>query len=154
MNILIISDDPEKESFRQIEIFKDFLQNKVKNKVDMFALSPECLFLNNRVISRRSDVSIILKKLEDILKSGLYSLYVVSLKVENFKKIFPSKRKNFLEMTEKYSRNSTIFIFGAPSILNNIKKFCEELEITLFLKPRPGVAKITNELKKQILNYV
>ena len=154
MKILIISDDPEKESFRQIEIFKDFLQNKVKNKVDLFALSPECLFLNKRVISRRTDVSIILKKLEGILKSGLYSLYVVSLKAENFRKIFPSEKKNFLEMTEKYSKNSTIFIFGAPSILNNIKKFREELEINLSLKPRPGVAKITNELKKQILNYV
>jgi len=35
-----------------------------------------------------------------------------------------------------------------------LKKSHEELEINLFLKPRPGVAKITNELKKQILNYV
>ena len=154
MKILIISDDPEKESFRQIEIFKNLLQNKAKNKVDLFALSPESLFLNNRLISRRTDIHIVLEKLESILKRGLYSLYIVSLKGENFKKIFPSEKKDFLEMTEKYTKNSTIFIFGAPSILNNIKKFHEELEINLFLKPRPGVAKITNELKKQILNYV
>ena len=98
--------------------------------------------------------SIVLEKLEDILKSGLYSLYVVSLKAENFGKIFPSERKNFLEMTEEYSKSSTTFIFGAPSILNNIREFGKELEINLFLEPRPGVAKITEELKKQILNYV
>jgi len=154
MKVLIISDDPEKDSFRPIKILRDSLQNKIKNKVDLFALSPQCLFLNDRVISERADVSTVLEKLEDVLKSGFYSLYVVSLKAENFKKIFPSERKDFLEMTEKYSKNSTVFIFGAPSILSNIKKFHEELEINLFLKPRPGVAKITDELKKQILNYI
>ena len=154
MKILIISDDPGKETFRQVENFKNLLQNKAKNKVDLLALSPESLFLNNRLIGRKIDTPKVLEKLESILKRGPYSLYVVSLKAENFKKIFPSEKRNFLEMIEKYSKNSTIFIFCAPSILNNIKKFREELEINLFLKPRPGVAKITNELKKQILNYV
>ena len=88
------------------------------------------------------------------MKSGVYSLYVVSFKAKDFKKIFPSEKKNFLEMIEKYSKNSTVFIFGAPSILNDTKKIREELEINLFLKPRPDVAKITNELKKQIINYI
>lgn len=154
MRILIISDDPKGTSFYQIAILKDLLQKKVKSKVDLFALSPEFLFFNNRVISRRTDVSTVLKKLENLLKRGLYSLYIISLKADNLMKVFPSENRNFLEMAKMYSKNAIIFIFGAPTILNNMEKFCEEPKINLFLIPRHGVAKITDELRKQILNYV
>ncbi len=57
-------------------------------------------------------------------------------------------------MIENYTKNSTIFIFGARSILNNIEKFREKLEVNLFLITRLGVSKITEDLKNQILNYI
>lgn len=154
MKTLIISDNPERQSFRQIEIFKDFLQNKVQNRVDIFALSSKSLLFNNRVISKRTNALRVLEEIEAVLKRGLYSFYIVSLEAENLKKIFPFEKANFLKMAEKHSKNSNIFIFGAPSILNNIEKFREKLKVNVFLTPRHGVAKITDEFKKQILNSV
>jgi len=154
MKILIISDNPERKSFRPIEVLKDFLQNKAQKKVDLFALSPKSLFLNGKVISKRTDASKVLEELEAILRKGLYSLYIISLEAHNLKKIFPSKKKNFLDMVDAYSKNSTVFVFGAPSMLNNIKENCGKLQVNLFLKPRPGVAKITKELKEQISEYI
>ncbi len=94
MKVLIISDNPKRQRFHQIELLKNTLQNKIKNDVDLFAISRDFLFFNSTVIKNGS--SMVLEELKSILKGKPYSLYVVSLEIENFKKILPFNKENFL----------------------------------------------------------
>ncbi len=147
MPILIISDDPERMSFSQILILKQKIQ-RLFPKVDLFIFSKGNILLNQKLIGKTKDIAI--RVLENILKKKKYNTIIISLSLNNLKKFLPKKR-NVLEIIKEVSPRTDIFIFGASSLLNKLKK--EELQ-NVFLFSRPGVNKLTIEFRNTVINHL
>lgn len=150
MNILLISDDPNRESFRQILRLKGDIEDITRKQVDLITFSPDGVFLNKKLTGKKLDVNVIFTTLENILKTKSYRICIISLELKYLKQLFPDER-NILDLINKTSPNATVFIFGANSILKPIRK---EKGKQVFLYARHGVAKITRELKSQIITYI
>ena len=153
MRVLMISDQLERKSFCQIESLKDALQNKTQQKIDLFVFSKES-FLFNGQKTKEIDVFQTLKKLESIIDSGRYSLYVVSLEKLNIEKLFFSSSENILLKISKNLDEVTMMIFAAQSVLNRIKELPIDQKINLFFFPRRGVSKTSKQFTKQILKML
>lgn len=151
--ILIISDQPKRPSFHQIENLREVLQIQLEQKIDLLVFSQKSLLFNEQ-IRKANDVAQILKEVESIIDRGLYSFYVISLEKSNIAKLFFSKEENILKMISKYPEKSTILIFVAQSVLNHIKEIYEHQKLDMYLFPRKGVSKISKEFKQQILNLL
>jgi hypothetical protein len=147
MNILIISDDPERKSFYQILGLKQRIQ-ELGGKVDMFIFSKKGIFLNKRKFQKRSVPAIGL--LEDILKKKEYATIVISVTLNSVKYLFPGKL-NILRSILRISPRTNTFVFGASSMLDRIEK---NEAIHLFFHPRHGVAKLTREFKNDLIAHI
>jgi hypothetical protein len=147
MNILVISDDPERKSFCQILDLEQRIQ-ELGGKVDMFIFSKKGIFLNRKQNQKRSVPPIGL--LEDILKKKEYATIVISVTLNSMKYLFPGKL-NILRSIPKISPRTDTFVFGASSMLDRIEK---DKAIHLFFYPRRGVAKLTREFKNDLIAYL
>jgi hypothetical protein len=56
-----------------------------------------------------------------------------------------------LDMIKDASPETTLFLFGASSVL---KKLGKQSSDHVFLYPRPGVSKLTIEFKNDVIDYV
>ncbi len=155
MKILMISDNPERPSFHQIENLREVLQSKLQKKIDLLVFSQKFFIFNEQKIEKHTFTQL-LNELKLILDRGLYSLFVISLEKSNGEKLFFSKDNNILDMISKYRDKSTVLIFTAQSVLNHVKEINEhnKLELKLYLFPRRGVSKISREFKQQVLKML
>jgi hypothetical protein len=147
MNILIISDDPERRSFCQILDLKQRIQ-ELGGKVDMFVFSKNGIFLNGKKVQKRSVPPIGL--LENILKKKEYATIVISVTLNSMKYLFPGER-NILRSIPRISLGTDMFVFGAPSMLDRIEK---DEATDLFFHPRHGVAKLTREFTNDLVAHI
>jgi len=148
MNILIVSDEPERKSFGQILSLKKEIQELNRDKVDLFVISTKGIFLNEKQIGK--EAGIFLKLLERLLIEKTYDLIVVSLELNNLEKLFLQKR-GFLDLIRDISPQTDAFLFGASRVLDILEK---GRMIRVFLYRRPGVSKLTLEFKNDVINYV
>lgn len=146
MNVLIISDDPERESFRQIVLLKREIENVTKKHADLITFSSSGLYFNQKLIIKQTNNLLI--KLHHIFKGKAYSLIIISLGLKYLKQLFPNKH-NILDIITKTSPKAVIFIYGANNIIRTIKP-----SDRVFVQPRHGVAKITQEFKNQVIAYI
>jgi hypothetical protein len=148
MNVLIVSDEPERKSFDQIISLKNEIQELGRDKVYLFIISNKGIFLNEERIEKRG--GIVLRLLERVLNERTYGLIVVSLELNNLKELFPPKG-NILDLIKDTSPQTDIFLFGASSILGKLER---ENTIRVFLYRRLGVSKLTKEFRNDVINYV
>ena len=148
MNALIISDEPERKSFGQILSLKKEIQGLCRNKVDLLIFSNKGIFLNREQIGKKAGTAV--KLLESLLSEKTYGLIVISLELNNLKKLFPEKR-SILELIKDTSPQTGTFLFGASSVLNKLEK---ERIVRVFLYSRPGVSKLTREFKNDVIDYI
>ena len=145
MNILIISDEPTLESFRQILALKRDIEDITKKQVDLITFSHNRVFLNQKPAAGSNEI---LTTLETALKRKKYSVLIISLTLKYLKQLFP-EGFNILDLIDNISPETTVFIFGAKSLLKTIGKRKQ-----VFSHPRRGVAKLTQEFKDQIIAYI
>jgi hypothetical protein len=148
MNILLISDDPERKSFGQIASLKKQMQGRGRNNVDLFIFSNKGIFLNQGKIGKKASLALTL--LERLISEKKHDLIVVSLKLNNLKKLFPEKW-NILDLIKRTSHKTDIFLFGAASVIDRLEK---ERKNRVFLYSRPGVSKLTSEFKNDLIAYI
>lgn len=79
-----------------------------------------------------------------------HDLVVISLELHNLKRLFLEK-PSILDFLKNRSPNTRVYVFGASSIINRIEK---NSGIHLSLYPRLGVAKLTCELKNDLIDYI
>lgn len=147
MNILLISDEPERESFCQITSLKKEMQGLARSNVDLFVFSNKGIFLNQKQIGEKA--SLALKLLERLISEKKPDLVVVSLKLNNLKKLFPEKL-NILDLIKSTSHKTDIFLFGAASVIDRLEKERNRV----FSYSRPGVSKLTSEFKNDLIDYI
>jgi hypothetical protein len=148
MNILLISDEPEKKTFEQITILKKEMEQAGRNGVDSFIFSKEGIFLNQKQIGKKANIT--LKLLEIVISRKKYDLLVISLKLSILKNLFLEKR-SILEIINNLSPKTNIFLFGASSVIDRLEK---EKTNHVFLYSRPGVSKLTSEFKNDLIGYI
>jgi hypothetical protein len=146
MNVLIVSDNPERKLFRQILKLKNDIGKIINGQVDLITLSSSGIFLNQKLIMEKTGG--ILNSLEPLLRGKVYSTFIVSLESKHLRQLFLNKY-NILNLIARTSPKAAVFIFGANRILKTIKQ-SEQVS----LHPRRGVAKLTKKLKKQIITYI
>lgn len=151
MNILLISDDPTSESFRQILSLKREIEGITRKRVDLITFSDDEVSLNQKQVVKKPIERDSFITLETILKREAYFLLIISLRLKFLKLLFPDG-ENILDLIEKTSSDVTVFIFGAESALKNVRK--EQRKLSIFLNPRHGVAKLTQEFKNKIITYL
>lgn len=147
MNVLIVSDDPERKSFRQILNLRREIRGLGRHKVDLLLFSNNGLFLNQDQIGKKANATVIF---ESVLRERTYGLIAISLKSSNLWKLFPEKR-TILDAIEENSPQTDTFIFGASSVLERLDK---ERAANLFLYSRPGVGKLTRDFKKDLIGRI
>jgi hypothetical protein len=147
MNILIISDDPERKSFCQILDLKQRIQ-ELGGKVDMLVFSKNGIFLNGKQVQKSSVPPAGL--LENILKKKKYATIVISVALNSMKYLFPGKLTT-LRLIPRVSPKTDAFVFGASSMLERIEK---DETMHLFFHPRHGVAKLTREFKNDLIAHI
>ena len=148
MNILVISDEPERKSFGQILSLKKEIQRLGRNKVDLFVFSNMGIFLNKRRVGKKADMA--LKLLESLMSEKTYGSIVVSLKLNNLEKLFPKKR-DILDLIKDASPQTDTFLFGASSVFSKLGK---RRTNRVYLYSRPGVAKLTCKFKNDVIDHI
>lgn len=151
MRVLIISDDPDRWSFRQVLTLKKNIENMDEKQVDLITFSSDGIFVNRKLKGKKMDVSTILSIFKNLLKSGTYDVFIMSLKRKYLKRLFRHDW-NVLDLINRTSPQATVFIFGASSILNDIKTGQWTQPISLHF--RNGVAKLTHELRNAIIEQI
>lgn len=92
MNVLIILDDPVRESFRQILSLKQGIEDLIRKQVDLITFSSDGIFLNQKRMEKELSTGAILSTLEDLLKRKAYLVCVMSLRLKYLKRVFPDGR--------------------------------------------------------------
>jgi hypothetical protein len=147
LNVLIIADDPESTLFHQISILEDAIKETGAN-VDSLIFSTRGAFFNKRKLQKKRHAEAYL--LEPILNEKAYVLIAVSLGLSNLKKLF-LEEPNALHFSKKFAPEARMYVFGASSILCKIKR---DSNVSPFVYPRPGVARLTREFKDDLVNYL
>jgi len=146
VNVLIIADDPEAPAFDQVTKLRKAIQELVE-KVDLLAFSREGIFFNQRKTSRKDNTDI--GSVQSIIANRKYTLIIVSLGTDNLKLFF--EKSNIMQFLRNSPSRIRMYVFGASRVLNEIET---SGSVDLFPYSRPGVAKLTQEFKNAILNYV
>jgi hypothetical protein len=146
MGVLIISDEPEKPSFHQIQLLKEEIQ-ALGEKVDLVTLTSTTICLNEKEIRKNS---ILMTFLEQRLLEKKYSTIVVSLVLKNLKRLF-SDSNNIVDIVQRLASETEIFVFGGHSLLKEVKK---DKSSNLFLYQRPGVGKVTKQFKQDLVDHI
>jgi hypothetical protein len=151
MNVLLISDDPEKSTFQQILYLKRRIENLRVERIDLVCFSRRGILLNSKILEREQDREIVLKVLEKVLEVGTYDLIGISLKADNLAKIF-SDGSNILDLAKRIRPQSALFVFGAVSVVSGFTKRKELGSLQVF--ERHGVAKVTHEFKEAVIEEI
>lgn len=144
MPFLIISDESKRPSFRPIEVFRKELMAIKNSKVDLFIYDNTITLEKSKKSKKNCELL-----LEEISNTK-YDVIIVSLQLQNLKKIL-LKKSNILKNVTAKSPNSTVFIYGAKSVLKRIPK---EKNLDIRMYTRKGVAKLTQEFKEDILEHI
>ena len=140
---LIITDEPENRSFKTIHNLKQRLERR-DNKVDIIAFSTDKTYLNKEKVSRKGGL---LDQLTVILKEGNYSVIVISLKIKYLSQLF-LEDNDIIKVIRSLSPGTAVFVFGASRILGKVKP-----TQNFFLYARSGVAKLTRQISKDVIDY-
>lgn len=151
MNILLISDDPERVAFDQILKLKKQIESLRVKRVDLASISQNGIFFNSQILEKNFDQSRVLSTLEKILKRRIYSIIVISLRLDYLKKIFLDDPR-ILDLIGMICPRPSVFVFGASSILSLVRKKDRFRSIQFY--HRLGVAKLTQEFKDAIINHI
>lgn len=149
MNVLIVSDVPSRDSFNQILILKNEIQENCACNVDLLAFDDGKLILNGRPIGETQGEQFF-ALFGRLLTEKSHSLIIFSLEKINLNRIFGID-KNVLKLIGKFVPEAAVYVFGASTVLANIAK---PKGLQLFLYPRPGVSKLTAELKKDVVERI
>lgn len=147
VKVLIIADDPEAPAFDQIIGLRKAIEELV-GKVDLLAFSRDCIFFNQKKISEKGDTNV--GSSQNILAKKRYTLIIVSLGTDNLKKLFFEK-SNIMQYLRNSPSRVRMYVFGASKDLNEI---LTSRSVDLVPYSRPGVAKLTQEFRNAILDYV
>lgn len=151
MNVLIISDEPDRESFRQILLLKQYIKNLLRKKIDLLTFSYNGIFLNGKWMRSELSPNAILSTLQNILKKKAYLVYIVSLELKYLKLVFQSEW-SILNLIKKISPQAAVFLYGANSILKEVK--IEQKTQSIFFYPRRGVSKLTRDFNNDIIKKI
>jgi hypothetical protein len=141
LKVLIISDDPESKLFYQITSLRKAIQELGEN-VDLLVLSDKGTFLNKKRIDEKVRENSRFLKL--ISREKPYAVIVVSLELNNLKKLFLEK-PNIFHFLRNCSPMTRTYVSGASSVLS---------KIPLLVYPRPGVTKLTRKFKEDLIDYI
>ena len=144
MRALIISDDPESESFAQITALRQQIELR-RYKVDLVVFQDEKIFLNRDKTEKKENPIELLKVL---LREKDYFIIVISLKIKYLVQLFP-QGDDFVTTLKSISPNSALFVFGASTILGGIKD-----KKNIFLYHRSGVTKTTTQFSNDIIDFL
>ena len=147
VKVLIIADEPEAPAFDQIIGLIKAIQELV-GKVDLLTFSRDSIFFNQKKISEKGDTNI--GSAQNILAKKRYTLIIVSLAVDNLKKLFFEK-SNIVQYLRNSPSRVTMYVFGASDIPDEI---VASRSVDLFPYSRQGAVKSTQELKNAVLAYI
>ena len=147
VKVLVIADDPEAPAFDQIIGLRKAIRELV-GKVDLLVFSKKCILFNQKKINEKDSTDI--GSVQNILVKKRYPLIIVSLGTDNLKKLFFEK-SNIMQYLRNSPSRVRMYVFGASKVLNEI---VTSRNVDLFPYSRPGVAKLTQEFKNAILDYV
>jgi len=147
MRALMISDDPERKSFAQMLGLKKEIQN-LHRKVDLFTFSKAGILLNQEHFAKEQGM--VAESLERLLRGKTYSEIIISLSLKNLRTLFPVE-EDVVDTIEEISPETSVFIFGASSILQRLAK---RKAPNVFLYYRPGVSKLTREFKNDVISHI
>jgi hypothetical protein len=147
VKVLIIADEPEAPDFAQITGLRKAIQELV-GKVDLLAFSKDFIFFNQKKISEMGDTNI--GSAQNILAKKRYTLIVVSLATDNLKKLFFQK-SNIMQYLRNSPSRVRMYVFGASGLPDDIMT---SRSVDLFPYSRPGEARLTQEFKNAILDYI
>ena len=147
MKVLIIADEPEAPAFDQIIGLRNAIQELV-GKVDLLAFSRDSIFFNQKKISEKGDTNI--GSVQNLLAKKRYTLIIVSLAVDNLKKLFFEK-SNIVQYLRNSPTRIRMYVFGASDIPDEI---VTSRSVDLFPYSRQGTVKSTQEFKNAVLAYI
>lgn len=139
MNVLLISDDPEKKSFDQIlNLKKDIEEEEVS--VDLIVAAEEGVLLDGGKIGEPRRL---IESVRKVLGERSYSIVAISLTRKNLTNLLQEDH-SILDYVSLYLPQTDVFIFGAPSLL---KRLNEKKPHTTICS-RPGVDKSPKHSKE------
>ena len=147
MKVLIIADEPEAPAFDQIIGLRKAIEELV-GKVDLLAFSKDGIFFNQKKISEIGDTNI--GSAQNILAKKRYILIIVSLAVDNLKKLFFEK-SNIVQYLRNSPSRVRMYVFGASGLPDEI---VTSRSVDLFPYSRQGAVKSTQEFKDAVLAYI
>ena len=148
MNALIVSDAPERKSFTQILKLKEEIEELSCKSVDLLIFSNKEIILNRGQREKSSGNAF--KLLRKLLTKRSHHLIVVSLEKTNLEK-FLEADGNILNLIEETVPQATVFVFGAPSVLDKVDK-SRSKQVSLYY--RPGVSKVTAKFKRDVIEFI
>jgi len=147
LKVLMITDDPEAPAFEQITGLRTSVQELV-GKIDLLVFSKDSIFFNQKKISEKGDTNV--GSAQNILGKKRYTLIIVSLETDNLKKLF-FERSNIMQYLRNSPSRVSMYVFGASKVLSEIEA---SRSVDLFKYSRPGVAKLTQEFRNAVLDYI
>jgi hypothetical protein len=147
VKVLIIADEPEAPAFDQIIGLRTAIEELVE-KVDLLAFSRDCIFFNQKQISEKGDTNV--GSAQNILAKNRYTLIIVSLAIDNLKKLFFEK-SNIVQYLRNSPTRVRMYVFGATDFPDEI---VTSRSVDLFPYSRQGAVKSTQEFKNAVLAYI
>jgi hypothetical protein len=114
----------------------------------LLTFSRDSIFFNQKKISEKGDTNI--GSAQNILAKKRYTLIIVSLAVDNLKKLFFEK-SNIVQYLRNSPSRVSMYVFGASDIPDEI---LASRSVDLFPYSRQGAVKSTQEFKNAILAYI
>ena len=152
MNVLLISDDPQKRTFIEIVSLARQIEDVGVKNIDVYCLYENTLtFFNHEVGEENLNQGTTSVTLETILKKVRYELIVISLKLDNLEKLALGE-KRVIDLLKKVCPKTTVFIFGGRSALKKVKNL--ETYKSIYTYDRPGVAKLTRKFNEAIITHI
>jgi len=151
LNILIISDGEMQKSFRPISKLKEDIEKIVLKPIDILSFSMKGISYNNKILTKLTTANYINLFLQDIIARNKYKIIIISLELKHWK-IFFKDKFNIIKVVYDVNPDSILYIYGAISIMNKISYSYNENN--LVFEPRRGVAKISLNFKKKILDRI
>lgn len=145
----MISDDPEKLLFHQIDLLVEELIQITETSID------QLIFYQSGALykSRRKFIDLEIDNLSDFLFEAIktkYNLIAISLNAKNTEFLF-TKLKLIEKLTE-VAPHTIISIFLAPSLTQSILNKSIEYGVRVYSYPRHGVSKTSKKWKTHLMN--
>jgi hypothetical protein len=152
MKVLLVSDDPQKETFIEIVGLAKQIENLGVKMIDVICFSENTMkFFNCEIGEENLKEGTTSATMETILKKGKYELIVVSLKLDHLEKLVLGEQ-SIIDLFKKICPQATVFIFGGRSVLKRLKIL--ESSESIYTCERHGVAKVAREFKEAIISHI